>query len=103
MHLLGASFSMVLNPGTPTQRTILNVGQYNFDFQRGYNMSTPIKVVPGDKVQVNCTYNPTLGQELPLLRRVPPHFVTWGDGSSDEMCLGLMYTSAVPPNNKMTV
>jgi hypothetical protein len=103
MHLLGVSFSMVLNPGMPNQRTILNVGHYNFDFQRGYNMSTPIRVVPGDKVQVNCTYNAQLGQELPLLRRVAPHFVTWGDGSSDEMCLGLMYTSTVPPNNKMTV
>ena len=52
-------------------------------------------VTPGDTVQVQCTYNPALAQELPLLRKVPPHFVTWGDGSSDEMCLGLMWTSAI--------
>ena len=30
------------------------------------------------------------------LRQVPPHFVTWGDGSTDEMCLGLVFTT--PPN-----
>ena len=39
-----------------------------------------------------------LAQELPLLRKVPPHFVTWGDGSSDEMCLGIMLTSKTLPD-----
>lgn len=102
MHLLGVSFTMVLNPGMPNQQTVLDVAHYNFDFQRGYNI-TPIKVTAGEKVQVNCTYNPTLGQELPLLRRVPPHFVTWGDGSSDEMCLGLMYWATSLPNSHSTV
>ncbi|HTZ09689.1 MAG TPA: hypothetical protein VMB72_11480 [Acidimicrobiales bacterium] len=98
MHLLGVSFTMVLNPGTPGARTILNVPDYNFHYQKAYNLSAPVAVAPGDKVQVNCTYNPALGQQLPLLRRVPPHFVTWGDGSADEMCLGLMWTSASLPN-----
>jgi hypothetical protein len=98
MHLLGVSFSMVLNPGTPTQKTILNVPDYNFHNQKAYNLSTPVPVSPGDTVQVNCTYNPVLAQQLPLLRKVPPHFVTWGDGSSDEMCLGLMWTSQSLPN-----
>jgi hypothetical protein len=49
-------------------------------------------------VQAQCTYNPALAQEQPLLRKVAPHFVTWGDGSADEMCLGLMWTSASLPN-----
>jgi hypothetical protein len=59
-----------------------------------------VPVAPGDTVQVQCTYNPALAQEQPLLRKVAPHFVTWGDGSSDEMCLGLMWTSASLPNPK---
>jgi hypothetical protein len=102
MHLLGVSFTMVLNPGMPNQQTILDVPHYNFDYQRGYNIA-PIHVTPGEKVQVNCNYNPALGQELPLLRKVPPHFVTWGDGSSDEMCLGLMYWATQLPNPKASV
>lgn len=99
MHLLGRTFTMVLNPGTPEAKTILSVPNYNFDYQKGYNLSTPVPVKAGDKVQITCTYDPTLGQELPLLRRAPPHFVTWGDGSTDEMCLGLMQTSATLPNS----
>ena len=98
MHLLGRSFTMVLNPGTPQARTVLNVPNYNFDYQKAYNLKTPIPVTAGDKLQVNCTYDPHLAQELPILRKAPSHFVTWGDGSSDEMCIGLAWTSASVPN-----
>ena len=98
MHLLGRSFTMVLNPGTPQAKTVLNVPNYNFDYQKAYNLKTPILVNAGEKLQVNCTYDPRLAQELPILRKAPSHFVTWGDGSSDEMCIGLAWTSASLPN-----
>jgi Copper type II ascorbate-dependent monooxygenase, C-terminal domain len=98
MHLLGSSFSMVLNPGTPESRMVLNVPHYNFDYQKAYNLKTPIPVHAGDKLQITCTYDPTLAQKLPILRKVPPHFVTWGDGSSDEMCLGGVWTTTSIPN-----
>jgi len=98
MHLLGRSFSMILNPGTPQAKTVLSVPNYNFDYQKAYNLSAPIRVTAGDKLQMNCTYDPRLAQELPILRKAPPHFVTWGDGSTDEMCLGLVWTSASVPN-----
>jgi hypothetical protein len=98
MHLLGSTFSLVLNPGTPQAKTVLDVPNYNFHYQRAYNLKTPIPVTAGEALQVNCSYDPTLAQELPILRKIPPHFVTWGDGSSDEMCLGLVWTSATLPN-----
>jgi len=97
MHLLGVSFSLVLDPGTPKQQTILSVPHYDFHNQKAYNLGTPIRVSAGDSVQATCTYDPTLAQELPALRKVPPHFVTWGNGSSDEMCIGLMWLSRVLP------
>ena len=95
MHLLGQSMTITLNPGTPNQKTLLDVPNYNFHYQKAYDLATPIAVVPGDTIQVSCTYDPTLRQELPTLRNLPPRFVTWGDGSSDEMCLGIVMT--VPP------
>jgi hypothetical protein len=100
MHLLGESFSLVLNPGTPQAQTVLNVPSYNFHYQKAYNLTTPIPVTAGESLQVNCTYDPALAQELPILRSAPPHFVTWGDGSTDEMCLGLIWTSSTMPNPK---
>jgi hypothetical protein len=90
MHLLGKGMTIVLDPGTPKQQTLLNVVNFNFDYQRSYDLAQPVAVGPGDKLQVTCTYNPAIHQLLPALRRLPPRFVTWGDGSSDEMCLAIV-------------
>jgi hypothetical protein len=103
MHLLGQSFKMVLNPGSPEAKTVLNVPTFDFHDQRSYNLASPIAVTAGDRIQVTCTYDPTLAQELPSLRKAPPHFVTWGDGSTDEMCIGIAYTSSVLPNAHASV
>jgi hypothetical protein len=100
MHLLGRSFKMVLNPGTPEAKTVLNVPTFDFHDQKSYNLRSPIPVTAGERVQVTCSYDPTLAQELPILRKAPPHFVTWGDGSTDEMCIGLAWTSAVLPKSQ---
>jgi hypothetical protein len=102
MHLLGVGFTMVLNPGTPEAKTILSVPNYNFDYQKAYNVA-PIPVSRGDRVQINCSYNPTLAQELPVLRKAPPHFVTFGDGSSDEMCVGVTWQTSSVPNSHDSV
>jgi hypothetical protein len=102
MHLLGQSFKLVLNPGTRDAQTVLDVPDYNFDYQKAYNLAKPIRVTSGEPLQVTCTYNPKLSQELPLLRDTPPHFVTWGDGSTDEMCLGLSWISPTLPNPHST-
>ena len=98
MHLLGVKFTMVLNPGTPQAKTILNVPDYNFDYQKAYNVA-PIPVSRGDQIQISCSYNPRLAQELPILRKAPPHFVTFGDGSSDEMCVGVTWQTSSLPNS----
>jgi len=99
MHLLGVGFTMVLNPGTPEARTLLRVDNYDFHHQRAYNLATPVPVTAGEPVQITCTYDATLAQELPVLRHVPPHFVTWGDGSTDEMCVGVTWTSPKLPDS----
>ncbi len=98
MHLLGKSLTITLNPGTAKAKTVLDVPNYDFNNQAGHDVTPWIKVTPGDKLQVTCTYNPKLAQELPALRELPPHFVTWGDGTSDEMCLGLAVEVPLDPH-----
>ena len=90
MHLLGTGMKIVLNPGTPGAKTLLDDTHYNFDYQRSFTLPKPVAVKAGDRLQVTCTYNAKLRQLLPQLRQLPPRFVTWGDGSSDEMCLGII-------------
>ena len=90
MHLLGRSLKLILNPGTAKEQLIFNVPNYNFDDQSAKVLKTPIKVVAGDTIRVQCTFDPTLRQKLPALRNLEPRYVTWGEGSSDEMCLGVI-------------
>ena len=68
MHLLGVGMKFVLNPGTPSQKTLLNVTNYDFHYQHGYVLPKPVAITPGDKIGITCTYNPQLQQELPILR-----------------------------------
>ncbi len=100
MHLLGVSFRVTLDPGTANQKVLLNVPIYNFHYQRAYDMSSPVQVGPGDRIQVSCTFNPLLRGELQYLKNLPPRYVLWADGSSDEMCLAIMGVTAslTPPN-----
>jgi hypothetical protein len=90
MHLLGRSIKVELNPGTAKARTLIDVPSFNFDDQKLQPLPTPIDVKPGDTVRVTCTHDASLRRKLPQLSKLPPRYVIWGDGTSDEMCLGLL-------------
>jgi hypothetical protein len=90
MHLLGRALKLTLNPGTPTEKILLDAKNYNFDDQSGTVLKSPVAVKAGDTIRVQCTFDPTLRQLLPELKGLPPRYVTWGEGSSDEMCLGVI-------------
>jgi len=92
MHLTGRSMQVVLNPGKPNAQILLDVTNYNFDYQKTYTLAHPVITHPGDTVGITCTYDPNLAQELPQLRKLAPHYTVWADGSSDEMCLAILGT-----------
>ncbi|MGN9843089.1 monooxygenase [Nonomuraea sp. H19] len=94
MHLLGRAITVELNPGTPKARTLLEVPNYNFDDQSLRVLPAPVQVKKGDVVRVTCTHDATLRAKLPQLRELPPRYVVWGEGTSDEMCLGIAIISA---------
>jgi hypothetical protein len=93
MHLLGRSIKIELNPGTPGAKTLLDIPTYNFDDQALHPLAAPLAVKPGDTLRVTCTHDAGLRKLLPQLRTLPPRYVVWGDGTSDEMCLGLVIWS----------
>jgi len=90
MHLLGVSLKLIANPGTSREQIILNRPNYNFDDQSATVLKKQIQLKVGDTVRVVCTFNPKLRQMIPELKKLPARYVTWGEGSSDEMCLGVM-------------
>jgi hypothetical protein len=39
---------------------------------------------------VTCRHDAALRAQLPALRGQQPRYVVWGEGTSDEMCLGIV-------------
>jgi hypothetical protein len=44
----------------------------------------------GDVVRVTCTHDAGKRKLLPSLADTPPRYIVWGEGTTDEMCLGTM-------------
>jgi hypothetical protein len=95
MHLLGRSLKLTLNPGSATEKILLDVTNYNFDDQSSTVLKQPVAVKAGDTIRVECTFDPTLRQKIPQLKNLAPRYITWGEGSSDEMCLGVIAATKV--------
>jgi len=94
MHLLGRSVKVELNPGSPGARVLLDNRAYNFDDQNAVWLAKPATVKVGDRLKVTCTHDAALRSQLPALRKLKPRYVVWGEGTSDEMCLGVLSMTA---------
>ncbi len=90
MHLLGRSISIDLLRSDGSSTRLLDVPTFNFDDQRATQFAEPVTAHVGDRLRVTCTHDAGLRRLLPELRALPPRYVVWGDGTSDEMCLGIV-------------
>jgi len=80
MHTRGLSASLERNPGTPQAQTLLEIPQWDFHWQGSYWYQEPIALKKGDVIRITCVWDNTQGDK--------PRYVTWGEGTQDEMCLG---------------
>jgi hypothetical protein len=85
MHLRGRDISVTLDPGTSKERTLLHIPAWDFHWQDVYYLVHPVHVGPGDTVRVSCTFDNSAA---------PARYVLWGEGTTDEMCLGMLSVSA---------
>jgi hypothetical protein len=83
MHLLGRSIRVELNPGTSRARLLLEIPRWNFHWQAMYQLATPVRVEPGEVLRVTCRHDAAL-------RKGEPRYILWGEGTTDEMCLGAL-------------
>jgi hypothetical protein len=89
MHLLGRSIRIEVNPGTPRARTVLDIPVWDFDNQ-GAKPIKPVHLAPFDTVRVTCRHVQWLRDKLPAFEGQQEKYVVWGEGTTDEMCLGLL-------------
>lgn len=92
MHQLGTRGRIAVKRASGEEACLLDVPHWDFHWQASYSLSTPVRLERGDKFSISCTWdNSAENQTDP---GAAPQDVTWGEGSSDEMCLGLLYVTA---------
>ena len=90
MHLLGSSIRLEVNPGTPRSRVLLDIPRWDFHWQGAYTLAEPVHADPGDVLRVTCRHD--VQRRHHGMHGVPrtPRYILWGEGTTDEMCLGLL-------------
>ena len=81
MHLRGQDISIVLDPGTAKQQTLLHIPAWVFHWQDVYYLVHPVKVGPGDTVRVTCRFdNSKADQPVIGTKQLTPRYVRLGRG-----------------------
>jgi hypothetical protein len=80
MHTLGTSARLSVVRDQP--ECLLDIPRWDFGWQGQYQVVDPVTVRPGDKVRIECHWDNSGPDAKDTL---------WGEGTGDEMCLGVMY------------
>lgn len=92
MHLRGKSFKYELQTPGGQKQVVLNVPNYDFNWQTQYRLVEPIKIAKGTTLYGTATFDNSADN---LANPDPSKTVTWGDQSWEEMMLGY-FDIAVP-------
>jgi len=83
MHLLGKNWTVYLEKPDGTIENLIRIPEWDFNWQGSYFFDE-YKVAPkGSKLHAFATYDNT--SDNPNNPNNPPQFMTWGEGTEDEM------------------
>jgi hypothetical protein len=82
MHTLGTHTRLDIQRGSGERECLLDIPRWNFNWQQGYTFVQPKVLNPEDALHLECHWN----NSAPGARDV-----NWGEGTGDEMCLGIFY------------
>ncbi len=88
MHLLGRSMQVVATLPDKTQKTLVSVPDWDFNWQTSYVFKEPMKLPSGTRVSLVAHYDNSPGN--PRNPNKSPRDVTWGEQTTDEMCVAFL-------------
>ena len=75
---------------------LLVIPEWDFAWQETYILREPVILNPLDRLYVECHFDNTADNQVMVDgERLPPRDVNWGDGTTDEMCLGNVLTAPI--------
>jgi len=94
MHDLGTRGRLSVDHGS-SETCMLEIDDWDFNWQNRYGFTEEVELASTDQLYLECHWdNSAENQPLRDGDRRDPVDVYWGDGTSDEMCLGVAYITA---------
>ncbi|MEL6347911.1 MAG: cytochrome c [Myxococcota bacterium] len=94
MHELGVQQRSEIRHADGDDTCLLDIPDWDFNWQGAYTFSAPITLQPGDAIWMGCTWDNSAANQPVIDGEVrEPADVSWGEGTSDEMCLGAYYVT----------
>lgn len=90
MHLLGRNWEVYIQNIDGSRQNLIKINDWDFNWQGGYYFDRYKIAKKGSTIHAFAKYDNTLNN--PFNPNNPPKFVTWGEGTADEMYyLPLLY------------
>jgi hypothetical protein len=92
MHLRGKAFKYVASYPDGKSEILLDVPNYDFNWQNGYELATPKKIPKGTRIKCTALFD---NSENNIANPNPKKAVRWGDQTWEEMMIGY-FNVAIP-------
>ena len=94
MHTLGKSARMLVDRKEGPTACIQQILRWDFNWQIFAHLKKPITLNKDDRIYLECNWDNSAANQPSINgEKKAPRDVYWGDGSYDEMCLGILYVS----------
>ncbi len=96
LHTRGRSGAItILGKDGKTKACGLKIPSWDFNWQGSYQLLKPIRLEKGEKIKLTCVWDNSAANQ-PVLdgKKTKPKDLNWGDGTLDEMCLGVLFITA---------
>lgn len=88
MHLLGKEMKLTVTLPDGKLLPLVYVKNWDFNWQTGYVLKEPLHIPAGSRVDLEAHYDNSA--DNPLNPNTPPRTVTWGEQTTDEMCIAFL-------------
>jgi hypothetical protein len=94
MHMIGTNARMTVTHDGGGEDCLVQIDDWDFNWQGDYMLTEPTPFGPGDAIQLDCYYDNSEANQ-PIVDGEPtvPATLGWGEGTLDEMCLGVIYAA----------
>jgi len=94
MHLRGSHGKLEIERSDGSHECLLDIPDWDFHWQYSYEFADPKVFNPGDKLSLECHWDNSESNQPEINNaKVASTTLYWGEGSTDEMCLGAFLVS----------